>query len=372
MIVIKDNFKVKNNIVLLIILMILLVIFFSLLFLTKDNSLIKDVKKFIETDTRVLYISNKDNYKEYPIDLFKKYEINYLYINSDKLTNIEETKLEKIINSKYLSNIIVIYSNGQIVDAIIEYDSEDSLNDFLQKNNIIPEVIGDNTNIIEDVKTTLDTNYSLIYLPYKNSDEIDAQNRILKDICEDYEINYKKIDAYLLSSYQHTKLNTLLQISKVEEQIVILVKNKKIIGSIRDINSKKDYLNKLKEYKFVEEINSLIIFINLNEFNNLLNNNEKNIIVIGKDECKYCDSVTTTLNDIAINYDIKINYINVGKMDSNISLEVEKKLTELNYNDGFTTPMVLVVENNKLLNYVIGVANEQYFIDIFTENGIIK
>ncbi|MBQ2947128.1 MAG: hypothetical protein IJE04_04695 [Bacilli bacterium] len=369
---VKDNFKVKNNIVLLIILMILLVIFFLLLLFTKDNSLIKDVKKFIQTDTKVLYISNKNNYNEYPIDLFKKYDINYLYIDSNKLTNVEETKLEKIINSKYLSNIILIYSNGKILDAIIEYESEESLNIFLQKNNIIPEIIGDNSHIIEDVKTILDTDYSLIYLPYKNTDEIDAQNTMLKDICEDYEINYKKIDAYLLSSSQHTKLNTLLQISKVEEQIVIFVKNKKIIGSIRGINNKKEYLEKLKDYKFVEEINSLITFINLSEFNNLLNNNEKNIIVIGKDECKYCDSVTTTLNDIAINYDIKINYINVGKLDSDISLQVEEKLMELNYNDGFTTPMVLVVENNKLLNYVIGFASEQYFVDIFTENGIIK
>lgn len=369
---IKDNFKVKNNIVLLIILGILLVIFFSLLFFTKDNSLIKDVKKFIETDIKVLYISGKKDYKEYPIDLFKKYEVSYLYIDSDKLTNVEETKLEKIINSKYLTDIIVIYNNGEIVDAIIEYENEKSLDEFLQKNNIIPEVIGDNTNIIEETKRLLETDYSLIYLPYKNTDKIGKQDRILKDICEDYEINYKKIDAYLLSASQHNKLNSLLQISKVEEQIVILVKNKKIIGSIRDINNKKEYLEKLKEYKFVEEINSLITFINLNEFNNLLNNNEKNIIVIGKDECKYCDSVTTTLNDIAINYDIKINYINVGKLDSDISLQVEEKLMELNYNDGFTTPMVLVVENNKLLNYVIGFASEQYFVDIFTENGIIK
>lgn len=368
----KDNFKVRNNIVLLIILGILLVIFFSLFLFTRDNSLIKDVKKFVEADTKVLYISDKENYKEYPIDLFEKYEINYLYINSDKLRNVEESKLEKIINSKYLSNIIVIYNNGEIVDAIIEYDSKDSLNKFLQNNNIIPEIITDNTNILEEVKNVLDTDYSLIYLPYKNIEEIENQDKILKDICEDYEINYKKIDAYLLSSSQHTKLNTLLQISKVEEQIIILVKNKKIIGSIRDINNKKEYLEKLKEYNFVEQINSLITFINLNEFNNLLNNNEKNIIVIGKDECKYCDSVTTTLNDIAINYDIKINYLNVGKIDSSISLEVEEKLMELNYNDGFTTPMVIVVENNKLLNYVIGFASEQYFVDIFTENGIIK
>ena len=54
------------------------------------------------------------------------------------------------------------------------------------------------------------------------------------------------------------------------------------------------------------------------------------------------------------------------------SIEISKKLSELGYSDGFTTPITLIVENNKLINYVIGASNKQYFVDIFSENGIIK
>lgn len=368
----KDNFKVIKNICLIIIFVLLIIIFLLLLFATRDNKLIKDIKEYISTDTKVLYISDDENYSDYPKKLFEKYDVSYLYVNSTNLSNFEKNKIEDIINSRYLSNIIVIFNNGKVEDAIIEYDSEESLNKFLKSKDLIPEIIGDNSKIIDNINELLTTKYSLIYLPYKNIEEMDNQDEILKKISEDYEINYKRVDAYLLSKSQKIKLNSILQISTVEDQIVILVKDKKIIGSIRGINNKRSYLNTLKEFKFINEIGCFITYINFDEFNKLLNNDQKNIIVIGKDNCKYCNEVNESLNNIAINYDIKINAINVGKIDSDIAIKVGKTLTELGYEDGFTTPITLVVENNKLLNYIIGASNEEYFIDIFTENGIIK
>ena len=70
---------------------LLLIIFFSLLFLTKDNKLIKDIKEYIKKDTKVIYIANKKNYDNYPIDIFKKYDINYMYINSTNLSKFEKS-----------------------------------------------------------------------------------------------------------------------------------------------------------------------------------------------------------------------------------------------------------------------------------------
>lgn len=369
---IKDNLKAIKSIILIIVFILLLIIFFSLLVATKDNNFIKEIKEYTKSDTKILYISNKDDYKKYPIELFKKYELDYMYINSTKLSKFEKNKLEKIINSKYLSNIIVIFENGNIKDAIIEYKDEVSLNKFMQKNTMIPEIIGDNSKIIDSVNNMITKEYALIYLPYENHDLIEKQNNILKEISREYGIDYKKIDAFLLSNIQKKKLNSILQISTVEDQILILIKDFKIIGSIRGINNKRKYLNNLTEFKFIEEIGYFITHINFEKFNNLVINDKKSIISIGKDDCKYCDEVIGTLNDIAINYDLEINYINVGKIDSDIAKQIENKLISLNYNDGFTTPLTLIVENNKVLDYVIGASNEKYFLDIFSENGIIK
>ena len=55
-----------------------------------------------------------------------------------------------------------------------------------------------------------------------------------------------------------------------------------------------------------------------------------------------------------------------------VSSEVKEKLESIGYTSGFSIPLVLIIESNKILDYAIGNSKEEYFIDIFTENGIIK
>lgn len=370
----KDNYKVIKikHMGISIIFILLLIVFFYFLFITQDDKVIKNIKDYIKDGNKVIYISDKKSYSKYPIKLFEKYDIEYFYINSDKLSSIEKSKIQKIINSNYLSSIIVIFENGKVKDAMIEYDSEESLNNFLQNNDIIPEIIGENEKILSTVNELLKSNYLLMYIPYKKSDVIDYQLDILKDISKEYNIEFEKIDAYLLSNTQKNKLNTMLQISSVEDQIVILIKDGKIIGSIRDVMNKRNYLDKLDDFKFIDELDSYITYINFNEYSSLINDNNKSIISIGKDDCKQCDEVIKTLDNIAINHDITVNYINIGKMDSSLSQDVEKALKSINYKDGFTTPLTIMVEKGVLLDFVVGVASEDYFIDVFKENGIIK
>ena len=109
----------------------------------------------------------------------------------------------------------------------------------------------------------------------------------------------------------------------MEDQILILIKDSKIVGSIREINNKKKYLNYLTEFKFIEDIGYFITHINLEKFNDLIVSNKKSIISIGKDDCKYCDEVIGRLNNICINYDLEVNYINVGKIDSYIAKQID-------------------------------------------------
>jgi len=135
----------------------------------------------------------------------------------------------------------------------------------------------------------------------------------------------KMIDSYLLSSTQKEKLNSILQISAVEDQIVILVQKGKIIGSIRGINKKNEYLNELKSYKFIEQIENYINNIDYDEFENLISTQEKSIILVGKDNCKYCDEVIEILNVIIIDYDIKINYLNIKDFATDV---MEKLFTK--------------------------------------------
>ena len=368
----KGNFKKTKNIFLTIIFMILLVTFFLLLIITRDNKFIKNIKEYINSDTKILYISDADNYYDYPIEIFKKYDLNYMYVDIKNLSTIEKSKIQDLVNSKNLNNLIVIFTKGKIVDILAKSNDKEKLNKFLQKNKLIPDIIGDNSSIISNINELISTDYTILYLPYKYNDKIEKQDKILNELCIEYGCKYSFIKTYLLSTNQQEKLNSLLQISSVDNQIIILIKNNQIIGSIRDILTKKEYLDKFKELNFINDIDTYIHDLDYNNYIDMIKSNKKNIIMIGKDNCKYCDDVLIQLNNIAINYDIEINYINIVSMDSGQSNKIEKQLKILGYNDGFTTPLTIIVENNKLLDYVIGPSSEKYFIDIFKENGIIK
>ena len=81
----KDNVAKLKKILIGIFFSLLVIIFLYLLLSTRDNDLVKNIKEFVKIDTKVLYISDKDNYSDYPVDLFKKYEVDYLYVDSTKL-----------------------------------------------------------------------------------------------------------------------------------------------------------------------------------------------------------------------------------------------------------------------------------------------
>lgn len=367
----KNTFDIKNKIY-LIILFILLTIFAVLLVKISNDENTENIKEFIKNDIKVLYVSDEHNYSNYPIKLFKKYEIQYMYLDIAKLSKFEQVSIEKIVKTKNLKNTIAIFNSGKLVDILIDYENENSLNKFLQSHNIIPEVIGKNEGIIDSVKELIKTDFTMIYIPYKYIDGMEDQDKILKDISLEYGFNYQRIDAYLLSYIQQQKLNSILQISSVEDQIIILIKDKKIIGSIRGFKDKTEVLEKLYEYNYIYEIENNINNIDYDDFENLLESKQKNVIIIGKNDCKYCEDVIKILNSIILNYNIEINYINIEKFNNDISLKIEKKLKDMGYTDGFTTPITLITENNKLLDYIIGTSTEQYFVDIFKENGIIK
>lgn len=110
----KDStFDLVKKIIIWVFSAIIIIAFVTLLLLTMDNKFIKDIKEFLKTDTKVLYITDKDNYNEYPIKILDKYEINYKYIDSEKISSFEKNKIERIINNNDLSNIIVIFESGK-------------------------------------------------------------------------------------------------------------------------------------------------------------------------------------------------------------------------------------------------------------------
>lgn len=367
----NNTFGTIKRILLILFIIVLVVFIITLLVFMPNKKSINNIKEFVKTNTKVLYISNEEKYLEYPIELLQKYEIEYMYINNSQLVSYEKNQIKKLIKTNKFNNTIAVFEKGNLVDTITNF-TEEEVTEFLQEYEVIPKIIGDIGDITSNIESLVLNDLMILYFPYKYTDDVEKQDIMLKKIAVDNNIKYQMINAYLLSKNQQEKLNSLLKISSVEDQIIILIKEQKIVGSIRGVNRKSEYISKLKEYEIINKNQNYINKINYSEFCDNIKNNAKSIIVITKKDCKYCDDVFDILNKIVINYDIKIKYIDIESLDSDISKKVETKLIELGYTDGFTTPMTFIFESNKILDYIIGVSTEQYFIDIFSENGIIK
>lgn len=367
--------KIGNHtkkIIYIISILLLFLVFLLLIFLTIDNKQIREVKDFIHTDTKLLYVT-EDEKLDYPIKIMDKYSIDYLKINSKELTIFERKKIKKIIDSSEFKNVLIIYENGKIKDKLFEYKNKESVNKFLQNNNIIPiEIVNHVDKIMSESQKLLENSYSMIYIPYKKLGDMEKQDEIFKEIAEEYSIDYKKIDAYLLSGKQQEKINSLLGISPVENQILILVKDNKVIANIRGSHRKNTYVETLYDVNFIDEIENKVNEIDYNLYKELLKSNEKNIIVIGNENNKDSSDVITNLNKIIYNYDIEVNYINIENSNSDLYNKVKEKLENIGYTGGFSIPLVVIVESGKILDFAIGNSNEEYYIDIFIENGVIK
>lgn len=348
---------------------LLILVSLIMFFLTIDSKKIHEIKEFIRTDTKILYVTEDENL-DYPIKIMDKYSIDYTKINNNELTIFERKKIKKIIDSEDIKNVIVIYENGKIKDKLFDYKNKESVNKFLQDNNIIPtELVDYVDDIISESEKILGSTYSMVYMPYEKSDDIEKQDEIFKQIAEEYSADYKKIDAYLLSSKQQEKINSLLGISTVENQILILVKDNKMIANIRGPHRKNTYIQTLYDVNFIKELENKIHEIDYNSYKTLLNSNEKNIIIIGNGNNKDSNDVITNLNKIIYNYDIEVNYINIENINFD---KVKEKLENIGYKGSFTIPLVVIVESGKVLDFAIGNSSEEHFIDIFIENGVIK
>lgn len=350
---------------------ILVLLFLLLLIFTMDSKKIKEIDEFIKTDVKLLYIT-PTKVSDYTTKILDNYDIEYMNIESSKLSVFEIKKLEEITNSNDLNNIIVIYMNGKFIKSLNKNKKED-VQKFLQESDIIPsKIFYDVGKIMNSANKILDDDYSMVYIPYKYSRDVDNQDQIFNDISSKYNIGYKRIDAYLLSNTQQQKINNLLGISYVEDQILILVKDKKNIANIRGVHSKNTYIESLYEFNFINELDIKINNIDIDDFEDKLESNTKNIILIGAEQLKDSRDIFALLNQMIYNYDIEVDYIDVENETSKTYNKVKEKLENIGYEGGFSLPIVIIVEANNILDYAIGNSKEDYFIDIFIENGVIK
>ncbi|MDD2377536.1 MAG: thioredoxin family protein [Bacilli bacterium] len=108
--------------------------------------------------------------------------------------------------------------------------------------------------------------------------------------------------------------------------------------------------------------------ITFEEYNNLINNKEDFILIIGKEECSYCKDYLETLNVVIKNYDVTFNYLDT----SLLSIDEQKKLNKYRIGGTPTTIFIVDGEEKTIHNRIDGTADYDYIVNRLISTGYIK
>lgn len=140
---------------------------------------------------------------------------------------------------------------------------------------------------------------------------------------------------------------------KLEESPEIILKNAEKESSSVKESDKKDFIQ-----------------INVDKYLEYYNGNEKKVILIARPTCHYCQIAEPILQKLSKELSIDINYLNTD----NFGEEDEAKLVSSNefFEEGYGTPILLVVSKSSIIDKVDGLTDSTHYIDFFQRNEIIK
>ena len=370
------NFERARKIVLtsIIFVFIMAIAFFStlLIYFIKEKSNTRLIDEFNDyrksSAVYVLYMGNNDKYNK-DLKLYQKYyEFDYQKINVNRLTRKNTKKFKNRFHLTKLKDSIAIYKKGKLIKVANIYSSED-LKQLLTDNKVIPTIIEDPTSEKELISNTLNSEEdTLIYVSFVNNDLVQEKSDTLKQICDENKIKYQFIRGYIFSEKQILNYMSQFNYSSIKNELVVVLENKEIKKIIEfDSLYYDDYFEIFKNYDIINGITDYLKYVDISVFNELKNTDNKNIFAFCDAKSKYCESVKYTLGSIAKENNIDIYYIDLGD-----SINLADSLKDLDYQGTYTYPLTIILENKKIIDYVIGDSEKEYYINLFKKDGIIR
>lgn len=110
--------------------------------------------------------------------------------------------------------------------------------------------------------------------------------------------------------------------------------------------------------------------INVDKYLEYYAGKENKIILVARPTCHYCQIAEPILQNISFKYNIEINYLNTDEFSDDDQTKFVN--SDDTFKDGFGTPFLLIVSNNKIVSSVNGLTDEDHYISFFKTNGFIN
>ena len=223
----------------------------------------------------------------------------------------------------------------------------------------------------------------VIYYASKSCSYCTLQTPILETIDEDYDMEYYYIDSSSLGAKQRNEILEKLEIEHATPTTVV-VENGKVISKAVGYTQGKEYVEFFVDAEVLPEdaeysAEKDITFIDYSDYEEIINDNSTNIVVVGQTSCSHCIAYKPTINSVAGDYDIVINYLNLTEMTEDESSDFFESLKIIGYDEpkfiesgSFGTPLTLIIENGKVKDYISGQRTYSQLVRELTRNNIIS
>lgn len=224
-------------------------------------------------------------------------------------------------------------------------------------------------NIIDEVLESDGT--KIIYIEPDNCEECELQRYQLKELVKNNELAYYYINLEKLAKYKvndvYKRLN--LSVDKTKPTIGIY-EDGKIKSSLTGVTGINRLYSLLKQYDFVNNNELSLNYITLSSYIERLNQG-KMVLAIGNYFVADSNSFEEILWDIASNYQIEINFVYVPDLSKSEGKLFQSKIENFDDTELYV-PSLIIVENNKIVDSLVGLKDKDAYVELFKNNGIIN
>lgn len=200
---------------------------------------------------------------------------------------------------------------------------------------------------------------------------------LLDPILEDFQAAYKFDYTYIDTGKAKSKLNTILKkFNLVEDEFgtpyLAVVKDGKIIKEQNGYAEENEIFTFLKNTGFIpKEARLAFNYLDYNAYKEKLENKDKTIFVIMQTGCSHCEEAKPVLKELVKEYKINLNVINITSFSETDQSSFMNSLPYYN-EEQWGTPLILIVEDKKVVDAEQGFSSKDSYIEFFKKNGYIK
>lgn len=211
---------------------------------------------------------------------------------------------------------------------------------------------------------------TLVYIGRPTCGYCNLLSPSLQEMAERYDFDYIYINTDDFATQYMTQVMNQLGLTKIATPYLAVVSNGKVV---KTQNGYADYdvtFEFLKENKIIDEEAELMLnYIDFSTYKELLAKQENSVIVVGQSTCQFCVQAKLILNQIAEEKDITINYLNISYLTEEEGEEFENSLDYFKKEWG--TPIMLIVNDGKMVDIVEQMVTKDEYIEFLEENGVL-